>query len=979
MKQQPTYKLRKLTIGFCSVAFMALFATQMPATTAHADDSAAVVSDAKDAGADQGTATDTDDKSNTAATTDQANANTNATTNNTTTDADTNDDSSSQELPYKYLTLDDTEYVENTIPETDPISGSLSGGDVVTDIDDWSMIDGQDVMISDEITQMDVSLFRKIASRAHILYVYDPLTLVSPASSGIEDQYSYPKAEADGMNLLGNSTTLEGANLSGLDLTNVPSMAYAFANAPKLQWLALPTNINPKITSLMGLFYNDKSLMQNYSIIFPDAWKNLKLTNTSMMFKGSGVLNYEYTYTRDENFKLIDYAPMTNLLTGLDLSNVTDAKQMFADTTLRYIASVPKFADNADLTGLYQNTKGMTQLIVTNVTSNQNITDMLHGASDIKRIIGDVNQIKDMQDAFNTGNREMSIYKGITDTVEFFSYTKALSSDYKIYNINDDPDHMVNTSFTIYPVQDAAADFYSSLVRTNIKTAADKNTNLSDQAKAALKKAVDEIPTADWTEKINLSVLDQVARFDKYKINTLDISWVDANVTDEVKPKVLKFVANKPSGTKDATAVLHIKSATYVPGVGYVTYGTERTVNINIPDGMVWRDADPATGKPEGYYAVDNYNDLLQQAADAMDITADDGYTFDDGAVTKPKLNTPVTTDAAAMPNDDDLTEATLYQYDANVPTVIASVDEALNKLQPKLVENVLKDIDALKTQYPDVTFNFAADGVATVKGTYSYKLGDNTITSNEIRFAALSPFKLVDGKTVTAGDALTADDLVADKGSYSDFTVTGYDPEKVGKQTITVTGKDNAGETLSLTTTVEVKAKAFKLVDGKTVTAGDALTADDLVADKGSYSDFTVTGYDPEKVGKQTITVTGKDDAGETLSLTTTVEVKAKAFKLVNGKTVTAGDGLTADDLVADKGSYSDFTVTGYDPEKVGKQTITVTGKDDAGETLSLTTTVEVKAKAFKLVNGKTVTAGDGLTADDLVADKGSYSDFTV
>jgi LPXTG-motif cell wall-anchored protein len=95
-------------------------------------------------------------------------------------------------------------------------------------------------------------------------------------------------------------------------------------------------------------------------------------------------------------------------------------------------------------------------------------------------------------------------------------------------------------------------------------------------------------------------------------------------------------------------------------------------------------------------------------------------------------------------------------------------------------------------------------------------------------------------------------------------------------------------------------------------------------------------TGYDPETPGKQTITITYKD-----FEFTYEIEVKvpeivdADLIKEPNKKEYEKGEEFDPDGGVI-RVEYSDGTIievpvtedmcTGYDPEKPGKQTITIT-----------------------------------------------------
>ena len=118
------------------------------------------------------------------------------------------------------------------------------------------------------------------------------------------------------------------------------------------------------------------------------------------------------------------------------------------------------------------------------------------------------------------------------------------------------------------------------------------------------------------------------------------------------------------------------------------------------------------------------------------------------------------------------------------------------------------------------------------------------------------------------------------------DYTVSGYDPNAAGKQTVTVTYD---GKTATFTVTVtksEEPEPALEKIEitgpAKTeYTQGEKLDLSGLVV-TAVYSDssrvelqagdYTVSGYDPDTAGKQTVTVTY---GGKTAEFTVTVEEK--------------------------------------------------------------------------------------------------------
>jgi len=229
---------------------------------------------------------------------------------------------------------------------------------------------------------------------------------------------------------------------------------------------------------------------------------------------------------------------------------------------------------------------------------------------------------------------------------------------------------------------------------------------------------------------------------------------------------------------------------------------------------------------------------------------------------------------------------------------------------------------------------------------------------------------------------------------SYSwDFgngtTGTGATPSatytEAGTFNVTLTVTDDAGETNSVSTTVEIVAAANQppvanpggpyngTVDVAVQFDGSASSDPDGTI--ASYSwDFgngtTGTGATPSatytEAGTFNVTLTVTDDAGETNSVSTTVEIVAAANQPpvanpggpYNGTVDSAVqfDGSASSDPDGTIASYSwdfgnDTTGTGATPSatytEVGTFNVTLTVTDDVGETSSVSTTVEIVAAA--------------------------------
>ncbi|MDO4902994.1 MAG: LPXTG cell wall anchor domain-containing protein [Limosilactobacillus sp.] len=1029
MKKQPTYKLRKLTIGVCSVALMSIFATQMHATTVHADtDTETTATTATTtANSDDNTATltpsATDEQNATDDTKDAADA-TKTAQDTSATDQDTNAqatkatdaETSTQATPAATataptvpttvlaeeasneatdFTVEDFDYAVSYNGNVDNTAGK--GSQVATGVkpESISKITGKVVTLDERVKNITPDALATLVNNASELYIKNPVTLVNRWG----DKRNIGR-------LLDGNTNLTKADFSGLELTTAQA-TYAFSGATNLTSIVLP-KLYPGTTQIYNMLSDDPKLT---SVTIPESWKSFDIQDISGLFKNDTALTS------------VD-------LTNLNLSAVTKAKNAFEASGLTGKVVVPTFAQGADVSGLYQNAKGITSVDATSLNGGTT-TSFLRGASNVQTVTLGANYT-DGTEALNTGNRDMVVIvpEGY-DTTTLTSYTKALSSNYQILGIRGDDGILSHTYTTIQPKQVFTQAEYDALTKDSVNNDIDANAMLSDAAKQTLKDQV-----AKTTDKVELDRLDQVAKYDKTKINNLSISTIQYKGED-----VLDFVANT---VIDDQTTLTIKKATYVPGTGFVTYGTDRTVDVTVPGGLVW----DATSN--SYKHSDTYDDDFNTAATALGITPTTNYTFDETQVEQPNVQNRVTTTAPAV--QDEYDTPTLIEYSEQDPVDLKNFDTTLSSFNGMQESTITEKIQELQAQNPNVTFNVTDNSDGTKSVNYVWKLDDtNTVTSDAIKITPAKPFTvkgdqvltedqaakltaedLVDEKgdfgnftfdfdpaktgeeqtvTVTGKDSNDADvpltatvkvtvlknftaadksvaqgttldpatDLVTDKGGYTNFTIEGYDATKPGVQTVTVKGDDGQGHEYSTTVQVTVTAKDFTLVDGKTVKPGTQLTGDDLVADAGDYKDFIVSGYDANKPGQQTVTVTGTDNSGNKVEKTVTVTVEANEFTVVPTKTVNQGTDLKGADLVENAGDYTNFTITGYDANKPGQQTVTVTGEDAAGNKVSKDVTVTVHAKDFTLVDGKTVAQGTELNPTDLVKDAGDYKDFTV
>jgi hypothetical protein len=188
----------------------------------------------------------------------------------------------------------------------------------------------------------------------------------------------------------------------------------------------------------------------------------------------------------------------------------------------------------------------------------------------------------------------------------------------------------------------------------------------------------------------------------------------------------------------------------------------------------------------------------------------------------------------------------------------------------------------------PQISTNGAA--VIPVTVSVGEKTAIFTVTVRDVRLEYIEAIALIPEKPY--GEALNPETDIAVTGYYSDWSsqieeipaeaVTGYYPEKPGRQTVLVTLN---GKTATFTITVRDAVQLDYIEVTPLITKkayGEALDpATDIVV-TGHYSDRSthieeipaeaVTGYDPEKPGNQTVLVTFN---GKTTTFEVTVESK--------------------------------------------------------------------------------------------------------
>ncbi|WP_374519328.1 collagenase [Undibacterium squillarum] len=280
----------------------------------------------------------------------------------------------------------------------------------------------------------------------------------------------------------------------------------------------------------------------------------------------------------------------------------------------------------------------------------------------------------------------------------------------------------------------------------------------------------------------------------------------------------------------------------------------------------------------------------------------------------------------------------------------------------------------------PVAAFNSSANGL-TVAFTDTSTDSDGTIASRSWNFG--------DGTTSTAANP---------SKTYS----------AAGTYTVTLKVTDNAGASTTTSKTVTVSATqtnkppvaAFNsTASGLTVNFTDASTdADGTIASRSwNFGDGTTsTAANPSKTyaaaGTYTVTLTVKDNAGASTTVSKTVTVNAgstnkapvAAFtSTVSGLKATFTDGSTdADGTIASRSwNFGDGTTsTAANPSKTyaaaGTYTVTLTVKDNAGASATTTQSVTVTSGGTSLpeCTGSAEVLGKNCVRSNLSATAGNY-----
>ncbi len=208
-----------------------------------------------------------------------------------------------------------------------------------------------------------------------------------------------------------------------------------------------------------------------------------------------------------------------------------------------------------------------------------------------------------------------------------------------------------------------------------------------------------------------------------------------------------------------------------------------------------------------------------------------------------------------------------------------------------------------------------------------------------------------LNGMTVTAqyNNGTSAD--------ITDYTVSGYDKNIIGKQTVTIS---HGGMTASFDVNVEAKCVAgirvTKLPYRTNYVEGQDLNPDGMEVtvyyNNGTTEltdNYTISGYDRNIIGEQLVTVEYEGKIAK--FIVTVIDKQVANIEITSEPTRTnyiEGQDLELAGLIV-KAEYNDGTtgnvtgydIIGYDKNKTGEQTVTV---EYAGQTAQFTVNVEAK-----------------------------------
>lgn len=189
-----------------------------------------------------------------------------------------------------------------------------------------------------------------------------------------------------------------------------------------------------------------------------------------------------------------------------------------------------------------------------------------------------------------------------------------------------------------------------------------------------------------------------------------------------------------------------------------------------------------------------------------------------------------------------------------------------------------------------------------------------------------------------TAGLAVQVNYEDGASNTLNAYAISGYDPEQLGEQTVTVTYLNNTAGFKVTVTDIE-SIEVVSPPDNTFFYPGDSIDTTGLVVnahyagieDAVTITDYEISGYNPSTIGEQAVTVTYR---GKTADFNVEVAgvdgISITSFpsstNLYTGsKLNTAGLVVTATYSDGNSRTVTDYEISGYDSYKTGTQTVTI------------------------------------------------------
>ena len=275
------------------------------------------------------------------------------------------------------------------------------------------------------------------------------------------------------------------------------------------------------------------------------------------------------------------------------------------------------------------------------------------------------------------------------------------------------------------------------------------------------------------------------------------------------------------------------------------------------------------------------------------------------------------------------------------------------------ITKEMISGFDSSKenTKLP-LTISYTENGI-TKTTTFTVSVED-PITSMVMKTTPKTEYKYGEPLDLSTGVITVVRPSGTEEKQITEEMVTGYEPTKIGAQELTITYggqelkyKVNVKDYITgiiLTPPTKVKYEYGEALD---LTGGNVqeVMASGVTTSKVALTDsqITISGYNPKQEGAQTIDVTYKgqkeqfgvivENNIQSIIMKTTPKTEYRYGEPLNiaGGTIEAIRSNGAKETI----NITSSMVTGYNPNKIGKQKITVTYKDK-------TTSYEVEVKDY-------------------------------